>query len=83
MSKLFVNKNDLFTPTPRKIRGLKEVGNHVVLKILGYQTCRFDVVFGKKSCRTEKNLLVTLSHTHKIEVETGGFVQRTFYEIVV
>ena len=60
MSKLFVNKNDLFTPTPRKIRGLKEVGNHVVLKILGYQTCRFDVVFGKKSCRTEKNLLVTL-----------------------
>ena len=61
MSKLFVNKNDLFTPTPRKIRGLKEVGNHVVLKILGYQTCRFDVVFGKKSCRTEKNLLVTLA----------------------
>ena len=60
MSKLFVNKNDLFTPTPRKIRGLKEVGNHVVLKILGYQTCRFDVVFGKKSCRTEKDLLVTL-----------------------
>ena len=75
MSKLFVNKNDLFTPTPRKIRGLKEVGNHVVLKILGYQTCRFDVVFGKKSCRTEKNLLVTLHDLSKDQREVSATCQ--------
>ena len=48
-------------PTLGKNRVSNYVGSDVVLKFRGKFLCRFDVVFALKTCRPEKNLLVTLS----------------------
>ena len=48
-------------PTLGKNRASNYVGSDVVLKFWGKFLCRFDVVFALKTCRPEKNLLVTLN----------------------